>query len=96
MKLVLWDFDGTLAYRDGIWSGAFLEIIQRVDADFREVTVEEVRAQLRVGYPWHEPDKPHTHIRDSAGWWDWMAPVFEAAFRGLGCDAAMATSALGR
>ena len=57
MKLLIWDFDGTLGYRDsvmepgaGAWTAALLETVQR-EAPECPATAEELRPYIRVGLP---------------------------------------------
>jgi putative hydrolase of the HAD superfamily len=85
VKVILWDFDGTLAYRDGMWSATLLEVLH---AAFPDTTVsrEAIRPYLQTGFPWHTPALPHTDIRSADEWWTRLFPVFERAFLGVGID----------
>jgi putative hydrolase of the HAD superfamily len=87
MKAILWDFDGTLAYRDGGWSATLLEVLRSVYPETR-ATREDVRAFLATGFPWHTPLVPHTEIRSPDEWWSRLAPMLERAFAGVGADRA--------
>lgn len=53
-RLLIWDFDGTLAHRDGMWSGAMVEVLDRHEPG-HGITREDVRPHLRMGFPWHNP-----------------------------------------
>jgi putative hydrolase of the HAD superfamily len=86
MKLILWDFDGTLGYRDGGWSGTLVEVLHRNCPGF-PVTQGDVRPHLQSGFPWHIPDVPHTHLRSAEQWWAALAPVFEKAYLSVGIGA---------
>jgi hypothetical protein len=55
---LIWDFDGTLAYRLGGRPAALLEIIQR-EALPCKVTADQLRPHLQIGFPWHTPERPH-------------------------------------
>ena len=90
MKLILWDFDGTLATRDGNWSGAVAEILQDVDTVSINAVVDDIRPLLRTGFPWHEPTRSHTQIKDAKQWWASITPHFEEVFRNLGCSSSVA------
>jgi putative hydrolase of the HAD superfamily len=68
-RLALWDFDGTLAYRPGMWSGCVVEVLDQHDPT-HTVTVEMVRAGLRQGFPWHRSEEPHPHPGDPERWWE--------------------------
>ena len=88
-KVILWDFDGTLAYRDGMWGAALLEVLQSASPETR-ASREAMRPFLQAGFPWHAPSIPHTDIRSSDEWWARLAPVFERTFIGVGIDEALA------
>ena len=84
MKVVVWDFDGTLGYRDGgMWVATLLEIARRV-APHREPTMDQFHPYLQTGMPWHQPDQPHPEIETTDQWWETYEPVFERAFMGVG------------
>jgi putative hydrolase of the HAD superfamily len=45
MPYLLWDFDGTLAYRHGMWSGTLVEILRQAMPACR-ATVDDIRPHL--------------------------------------------------
>lgn len=90
MKLILWDFDGTLASREGTWAGVIKQILQDIGGDSPNAEIDDISPLLETGYPWHEPHKTHTHIRSAEQWWAWMTPYFEKVFTDLGCDSTLA------
>ena len=84
MGTLIWDFDGTLGYREGgMWSAALSEIARSESPDCG-VTAGQIRPYLRSGFPWHTPSQPHLNIASAEQWWDMLDPVFERAFRGVG------------
>ena len=89
-KVLIWDFDGTLAYRAGMWSGALIDVLDRFEPS-HGIRAEQVRPFLRQGFPWHNPEEPHPQLCDPAAWWRNLEPVFTAAYRGLGIDPLRAT-----
>jgi putative hydrolase of the HAD superfamily len=70
-RLVLWDFDGTLAFREGLWSGCVMEVLD-ARRPGHGIVVEDVRAGLSKGFPWHRPHERHPHPGDAERWWDEM------------------------
>jgi putative hydrolase of the HAD superfamily len=86
---LIWDFDGTLAYRLGGWTGALLEVLHR-EAPTCEAPAEQLRSHLQVGFPWHTPEQPHAAVTSADQWWNALGPVFERAFRAIGIDALQA------
>lgn len=75
VQTVIWDFDGTVARRQGKWSGALADNANRLTAGKR-TDAETIRRNLGRGFPWHFPDRPHTHIRDAQTWWDALNDYF--------------------
>lgn len=90
-RVVFWDFDGTLARRSGMWSGALVEAMMRVDPSTR-LTVEHLRPHLGRGFPWHQPMMLRA-AESAAQWWAAMHPVFEAAYVANGVDRGRASAA---
>ena len=75
----IWDFDGTLAERKGMWSGALLEALE-TELPGHGLTPELLRPYLHTGFPWHEPH----HVREAPvsadEWWQALYPVFIRAY----------------
>jgi putative hydrolase of the HAD superfamily len=90
MNYLIWDFDGTLAYRQGgLWSAALLELIHQANPE-SPVTIDQLRPWLQTGFPWHTPQRPHAEIQTAEQWWDALDGIFEKAFLGVGFAAAQA------
>ena len=84
MKALIWDFDGTLGYREGgMFRAALLEVIEQTAPDWNG-DGEDLRAYLQSGFLWHTPGQPHLHIRTGQEWWEMLYPVFERALQGVG------------
>ncbi len=66
--VVLWDFDETLAFRPGRWSGLLMEILDEL-APGHGVTLDAVRRGLKHGFPWHTPEESHHHLNEPEAWW---------------------------
>jgi putative hydrolase of the HAD superfamily len=79
---LIWDFDGTLGYRPGQWSGTMVQVLRRSAG--LEIDIERVRPFMRKGFPWHTPGRSNPPMRAANDWWDAMLPVFEEAF--AACD----------
>ncbi len=91
MKTLLWDFDGTLGFRQGgMWSAALLQAIHQEDP-LSPVTAEQLRPYLQSGFPWHTPDLPHPDLIDADQWWNRVEPVFERALLCVGLDVGLAS-----
>ncbi len=86
--LILWDFDGTLGFRQGGWAGALVEAAGSAFAD-PKAAVEQIRPYLQSGFPWHAPECEHAGL-SADEWWLDQLPVFLRAYRSAGVDAAAA------
>lgn len=90
MRAILWDYDGTLGYRQGgMWSASLLEAI-RADDPSSPLTLDEVRARLRGIFPWERPAEPHPQLCAPAAWWAAQVALLEGALGGLGFQPARA------
>ena len=91
-KLLIWDFDGTLGYREGgAWTASLLEVLDR-EMPGHGVAFEDLRDHLRVDFPWHAWETPHLHLATADAWWDALYSVLEGAYLGVGIDAARAVA----
>lgn len=90
-QVVFWDFDGTLAVRDGTWSSILREAILATDSSTR-VTIGDLAAGLLRGFPDWETGEPRVYS-DAADWWVAASPVLIRACLGAGVDRRIAQSA---
>jgi HAD superfamily hydrolase (TIGR01549 family) len=82
--MVFWDFDGTLAARDGMWPDVLREAVLAVDPTQR-VDVAALDRALRDGFPRWGPDGMGLH-RSASAWWAAASPVLAAACREAGIE----------
>lgn len=94
-SVVLWDFDGTLAYRDGMWRGCLVEALAEV-APGHGVVGADLAPGLRDGFPWHRPETGHPGLNSPDAWWGALQPLFVKAYVGAGVEARLADLAASR
>jgi putative hydrolase of the HAD superfamily len=82
-RVILWDFDGTLAHRPGMWRGCLLEVLDEHEAG-HSVQAEQLRPFLRDGFPWHRPDVPHPELCEPEAWWRPIETLLATAYEGVG------------
>lgn len=83
-RCVVWDFDGTLAYRQGgNWTAAVLALLRRADPACA-LTEDDVRPHMVAPYFWSTPEVPHPHLRDADTWWEAQAQRLVPSLVALG------------
>lgn len=84
MRYIIWDFDGTLAQRPGMWSQCIADL---VNSEFCSLQVlrEQISPFLATGFPWHAPDRTHPHLSVPDVWWSEIQDVLVRAIT-LGAD----------
>ena len=94
-SVVLWDFDGTLAFRGGRWRGCLVEALDEV-APGHGVVGADVAPGLRDGFPWHRAEVGHPELNSPDAWWDALQPLLVKAYAGAGVEARLAALAASR
>jgi len=79
----MWDFDGTLAWREGLWSGCVLEVLDEHQPGHRG-ELEAIRAGLSGGFPWHRHEVAHPELAEADAWWDALTPLIASAIGACG------------
>jgi putative hydrolase of the HAD superfamily len=87
---ILWDFDGTLAIRPGLWKATLMEILDEHEPG-HTVRLEQVRSGLRGGFPWHRPQEAHPQLNDPEEWWRSVNGLVARAYEGAGVPATRAS-----
>ena len=82
-RYILWDFDGTLATRGGMWSGVLLAVLSRFEPSL-ECELSTLRPHMQTGFPWHSPEQGHEHLGTADQWWEALLPIFQRAFQAAG------------
>lgn len=88
-RVVLWDFDGTLAKRPGMWgvelAAAAAEVIPGHVLD-----LDALPPYLVTGFPWHQPERPHLELCDPEAWWAHVLGRLAEALVQMGYDSGVA------
>jgi putative hydrolase of the HAD superfamily len=87
--LVIWDFDGTLAERPGMWRACLVETLDE-DEPGHSVSPEALIPFLRDGFPWHRPDDPHPELCTPEAWWKAVGELLARSYEGVGVEPARA------
>lgn len=86
-RLVIWDFDGTLAHRRGEtgWSILLAETLDGQESGHGH-SADTFRPQLREGFPWHRPEVAHPELCDPEAWWASVRPLLARAYEAAGYE----------
>lgn len=85
MRLLIWDFDGTLAHRRGETGWSIL-LAETLDAEEpgHGFAADTFRPSLRHGFPWHRPETPHPELGEPGAWWASVRPLLARAYEAVG------------
>ncbi|MBD3291382.1 MAG: HAD-IA family hydrolase [Armatimonadia bacterium] len=95
-RTILWDFDGTLAWREGIWSGALLQALDR-HSPGHGLCRDDIHPRIVGIFPWNHPHVAHPELNRPERWWAHMIEGLTGVFGDLGypddlaCDLARTT-----
>lgn len=79
MKVFCWDFDGTLAFSNSLWTGSVFDALKAVMPETDDSLFREIQAYMRIGFPWHAPESDYTScIGDK--WWEHMEKHFYESY----------------
>jgi putative hydrolase of the HAD superfamily len=84
-ELIVFDFDGTLAHRPGMWTQCLLDVLNAHGYGHR-VTPEDLRPHLQDGFPWHRPDVPHPELNEPERWWRSLGELIDRVYLAVGVD----------
>ena len=90
-RLLIWDFDGTLAHRRGEtgWSILLAETLDAEEPGHGH-SADTFRPHLREGFPWHRPEVAHPELCEPEAWWASVRPQLSRAYEAAGYPPARA------
>lgn len=91
MSVIFWDFDGTLAHSDSLWSRSVYKALLETDPN-TQVEFEEIRKHMKYGFTWHTPEHDYTHLVLDK-WWDFMNRHFYESYIKCGVSKEIALAA---
>jgi len=91
IAIIFWDFDGTLAYSNHLWSTTVYNSLKEA-APNSKIEFPQIRKCMANGFTWHTPNKNH---RDLIGnqWWEYMNNKIALDYISLGIDEKTASKA---
>lgn len=82
MKTLLWDFDNTLAYRDGMWSQTLHDLLRQ--NGYAAISIDQIHPLLATGFPWQSPEMSHAEFFRGVPWWTYMNACLAKVLQRLG------------
>ena len=86
-RRLIWDFDGTLAYRhdpDLAWTRLLVETLDEHEPG-HEITLDLIRPWVRTGFPWDLPE-PNPELYAPGAWWSFVEALLARAYEETGLD----------
>lgn len=82
-KIIFWDFHGTLAYNDYMFSKALYKVLIKNAAD-TGITIDHIKKKPIKGLPWQDYEKEYLHLTESSAWWKNAEGIFIECYKELG------------
>lgn len=82
MKCLVWDFDNTLAYRDGMWTQSLCNVLHNHQID--EYDRSLISDHFKTGLPWHRYTESHQDYFKGLTWWQYVNQHIEKGIQKLG------------
>jgi putative hydrolase of the HAD superfamily len=82
---VIWDFDGTLAFRTGNWRGCMIEVLDAHHPG-HGVDMDALSPLIHNRFPWDNAELEHHHLSQPDAWWEPMENALAEAFAATGHD----------
>lgn len=84
-RVVFWDFDGTLAKRDGLWGRCLIEVLDEYEAG-HSIGLDTLSPHLRNGFPWHKHEVAHPELSEPELWWAHISNILTSALAESGVE----------
>ncbi|MCK5130144.1 MAG: HAD-IA family hydrolase [Clostridiales bacterium] len=81
-KCILWDFDNTLGYRDGMWSHSLKNVLN--NNGYYDFNRKDISESLSTGYPWQRHSEAHADYFDGLTWWEYINTQISKALEVVG------------
>lgn len=79
-KVIFWDFQGTLAKNDWMFSKALYKVLSAYEPDTL-IHIEDFKKKPMLGFPWHDHEMDYMHLTCSDIWWKHVELIFIDFYR---------------
>ncbi|MBU3142695.1 HAD family hydrolase [Clostridium sp. CF012] len=81
-KIIFWDFHGTLAHNDWMFSKALHKVLISCEPN-SNIGIEDFKKKPMIGFPWQDCDKAYIHLIDGNAWWKHAESIFINCYKGF-------------
>lgn len=82
-KILFWDFQGTLAHNDWMFSKALHTVLINNEPDSK-IGIDKFKATPMIGFPWQDHKRDYLHLTKSEDWWKHAEEIFTKCYSSLG------------
>jgi putative hydrolase of the HAD superfamily len=82
-KIIFWDFHGTLAFNDYMFSKALYKVLIR-NEDKTGIIIDDIKKKPLKGFPWQDYEKEYLYLAESSAWWKNAESIFIECYKELG------------
>jgi putative hydrolase of the HAD superfamily len=82
-RAILWDFDGTLVERPGLWRRCLFDVLDEHEPG-HGIDADALAPYLKSGFPWHSPEVEHAELNDPDNWWETVGKLFARGYQAVG------------
>jgi len=80
---LLWDFDGTLVYRDGLWTASLSAVLE--SNGYKDFDRNLISEAMQPHYPWVKHEMAHSEYFGDLSWWEYIEKcVVKKALEAIG------------
>ncbi len=84
-RWIFWDFDGTLAIKEGYFFGSLYRALNDL-LPSHNVSIQDLTTKLRPSLPWHNPELSYETWTDPIVWWQNIESLFVKVYQECGID----------
>lgn len=86
-KCIIWDFDNTLARRNGMWTKSLCNVLKA--NGLTENYEASINKSFSTGFPWHRHTEAHRDYFEDKTWWGYINSLILKALDNIGLNNAI-------
>jgi putative hydrolase of the HAD superfamily len=81
-KVLFWDFQGTLAHNDWMFSKALYKVFKNCEPN-TNISIEDFKNRALIGFPWQNTEREYLHLTYNNGWWKHAENIFTNFYKDI-------------